>query len=291
MQKETEKEREVRRKLTEDWQKLVSAVDQGTYMWLALREKLCRNMTMSRAAQMIGVHPYDSRNQAYQEFTDGKEKKRDDFGRACMDRGSRLEKVVMEMWNQKHSDLVREVGLVVWKEGIMNLGASPDGLVTTKCIDKEEPEVMVVEIKAPADGVDKGIPVHWYCQMLGEMRATKADRCLFLVARTQPELGVNAYHVEWSEEAWGLIVEGLKEFHRFLMKGVPPPRMMPGAKQRLGDRLRSLAAKGTELVDTIEVCDCTLSEGDIGAFAPVFRGRAGQENGGVDESHVSVCEQ
>jgi putative phage-type endonuclease len=92
-------------------------------------------------------------------------------GNADTEWGKKYENAAIKIFERRNKTIVWEFG-VIRHPTIEFLGASPDGIT---------PDGVMVEIKCPPKRVITGeIPIHYWCQIQGQLEVCKLDRCDFL---------------------------------------------------------------------------------------------------------------
>jgi putative phage-type endonuclease len=92
-------------------------------------------------------------------------------GNADTEWGKKYENAAIKIFERRNKTIVWEFG-VIRHPTIQFLGASPDGIT---------PDGVMVEIKCPPKRVITGeIPIHYWCQIQGQLEVCKLDRCDFL---------------------------------------------------------------------------------------------------------------
>jgi putative phage-type endonuclease len=150
-------------------EKLLNATyhEQRSPEWLALRETM---LTASDAATACGANPYESADALYIKKVGG----RKFSGNAATERGTLLEPIARDLYDERHGRKSHEIGLVQhpvhkW------LGGSADGI--TEC-------GRLIEIKCPLTRkIEPTVPKHYIAQIQLNMEILDLEECDFIQYR------------------------------------------------------------------------------------------------------------
>lgn len=158
--------------MLEKIQKLLDATyfEQRSPEWLALREGM---LTASDAATAIGANKYETP----EALLTKKVLRRAFKGNEAMDRGTRLEPICRDLYDELYGKKSHELGLVQHPQYPW-LGGSADGI--TEC-------GLLIEIKCPLTReITPVVPTHYIAQIQLNMEILDLDACDFIQYRDEP---------------------------------------------------------------------------------------------------------
>ena len=130
-------------------------------------------ITGSRIGAVLGLNPYQSRNQVLKEMVlehFGIKKEKNNFD---VQRGITFEPIIINEL-EKNSMKVEQTGFLIHPKYNF-LGATPDGVINDVLLD----ERLALEIKAPRKFYED-IPIYYFAQMQLEMEVLEVEQGLFI---------------------------------------------------------------------------------------------------------------
>lgn len=192
----------------------VHDVEQRSPEWFALREG---RLTGSIFGGALDVNEYETSHRRSKKIVNGDEFK----GNMHTKHGQRWEDTACDIYAKRFGAEVESLGFVT-PDGCDYLGVSPDGIVR-----KDGLSPGLVEIKCPSTKPTyNGVPIHYMCQVQGNMHVLDLEWAHFIVFKPQwygrREFAfmdrIDEPLEDWRMEVWR--VEGCSDFQEALLDGL-----------------------------------------------------------------------